>query len=106
MKKYFPISLLFVSMMLLASCTSTRTIPISEKRYEGMEIFTSNVPLGRDFRELRIIQVTGGWLSGPRTKMNRLVRQAKKSGANGLINVKYNTIDGKNRLTGTAVEFL
>ena len=106
MRKYFSISVLFVSIMLFASCTSTRTIPISENRYEGMEIFTSNVPLGRDFQEIRIIQVTGGWLSGPRTKMNRLVRRAKRAGANGLINVKYDIIDGENRLTGTAVRFL
>lgn len=106
MRKYFSISVLFVSLMLFASCTSTRTIPISEEKYDGMEIFTSEVPINRDFQEIEIIQVTGGWLSGPRTKMNRLVRQAKKAGANGLINVKYNTIDGENRLTGTAVKFL
>lgn len=106
MRKYFSFSVLLVSMLLFASCTSTRSIPISEAKYEGMEIFTSNVPLGRDFQEIRIIQVTGGWLAGPRTKMNRLVRQAKKAGANGLINVKYDTIDGENRLTGTAVRFL
>jgi uncharacterized protein YbjQ (UPF0145 family) len=105
MRKYFSFSVLLVSIMLFASCTSTRSIPISEARYEGMEIFTSNVPLGRDFQEIRIIQVTGGWLSGPRTKMNRLVRQAKRAGANGLINVKYNIIDDENRLTGTAVRF-
>lgn len=105
MKKYFSISVPLVFIMLLASCTSTRDIPISENRYEGMEIFTSNVPLGRNFQEIKIIQVTGGWLSGPRTKMNRLVKQAKKAGANGLINVKYNTIDGENLLTGTAVRF-
>ena len=105
MKKYFSFSVLLISMIFFASCTSTRTIPISEARYEGMEIFTSNVPLGRDFQEIRIIQVTGGWLSGPRTKMNRLVRQAKRAGANGLINVKYNIIDDENRLTGTAVRF-
>lgn len=106
MKNYFSISVLFVSLMLVASCTSTRDIPISENRYEGMEIFTSNAPLGRDFQGIRIIQVTGGWLAGPRTKMNRLVKQAEKAGANGLINVKYNTIDGENLLTGTAVKFL
>lgn len=98
-------SILFVSMMLFASCTSSREIPISESKYDGMEIYTSQV-VDRQFREITIIQVTGGWLAGPRTKMNRLVRQARKAGANGLINVKYNVIDGENRLTGTAVEFL
>ena len=106
MRKYLSISVLLVSFMLFAHCTSTKNIPISQDRYEGMEIFTSQVPINRNFQEIRIIQVTGGWLSWPRTKMNRLVRQAKKAGANGLINVKYNTIDGENRLTGTAVQFL
>jgi uncharacterized protein YbjQ (UPF0145 family) len=106
MKNYLSISALFVSIMLFASCTSTRDIPISQDKYEGMEIFTSEVPGNRDFQEIKIIQVTGGWLSGPRTKMNRLVRQAEKAGANGLINVKYNVIEGENRLTGTAVKFL
>lgn len=106
MKKYFSISVLLIFIILFAGCTSTRTIPISENRYEGMEIFTSDVPVNRDFREITIIQVTGGWLSGPKTKMNRLVRQAERAGANGLINVKYTTIDGENRLTGTAVQFL
>lgn len=105
MKNYFSISVLFVGLMLFTSCTSTKEIPISENRYEGMEIFTSNVPLGRNFHEIKIIQVTGGYLSGPRTKMNRLVKQAKKAGANGLINVKYSTIEGENLLTGTAVKF-
>jgi hypothetical protein len=106
MRKYFSISVLLVSIFLFANCTSSRTVPISENRYDGMEIFTSNVPLGRDYQEVRIIKVTGGWLSGPRTKMNRLVRQAKRVGANGLVDVKYEIIDGKNRLTGTAVRFL
>lgn len=69
-----------------------------------MEIFTSPV-VDREYREIELIQVTGGWLAGPRTKMNRLVRQAKKAGANGLIDVKYATIDGEKKLTGTAVEF-
>jgi len=105
MKKYFSISVLLVSILFFESCTSSRTIPISENRYDGMEIFTSNAPLGRDYQEVRIIEVTGGWLAGPRTKMNRLVRQAKKAGANGLVNVNYEIIDGKNRLTGTAVRF-
>jgi sugar/nucleoside kinase (ribokinase family) len=105
MKKYFSISVILVSILLFASCTSSRTIPISENRYDGMEIFTSNVPLGRDYEEVRIIHVTGGWLSGPRTKMNRLVRQAKRAGANGLVDVNYAIIDGKNSLTGTAVRF-
>lgn len=106
MKKYISISVLFVSMMFFGSCTSTRDIPISQDKYEGMEIFTSEVPGNRDFQEIKIIQVTGGWLAGPRTKMNRLVRQAEKAGANGLINVKYNVVEGENRLTGTAVKFL
>lgn len=106
MRNYFSISVLTVFILLAAGCTSTKTIPISEDRYEGIEIFTSEVPIGRDFKEIKIIQVTGGWLSGPRTKMNRLVKQAEKAGANGLINVKYDTIDGENRVTGTAVRFL
>lgn len=106
MKIYLSISVLLVSIMLFASCTSTKTIPISQDKYDGMEIFTSQVPINRDFQEIKIIQVTGGWLSGPKTKMNRLVRQAEKAGANGLINVKYTIIDGENRLTGTAVNFL
>ncbi len=91
--------------MLFAGCTSSKTIPISEEKYDGFEIFTSAVPIGRDYQEIEIIRVKGGWLAGPKTKMNRLVRQAKRAGANGLINVKYNMIEGENILIGTAVQF-
>lgn len=91
--------------MLFASCTSSRTIPISQERYDGFEIFTSAVPTGRDYQQIEIIRVKAGWLAGPKTKMNRLVRQAKRAGANGLINVRYNMIEGDNILIGTAVQF-
>ncbi len=105
MKRFFAFTFILVFITLFASCTSTRSIPISDEKYEDMEIFTSDVPLNRDFEEIKLIQVKEGWLAGPKTMMNRLVKQAKKAGANGLVDVEYFTIDGENRLSGTAVNF-
>lgn len=59
----------------------------------------------KKFNEIQFIEVTGAWPMGPTGLMNKLVERAKVMGADGLVNVRYNTISNIQTISGTAVKF-
>ena len=93
-----------VFLLLFSQCTTTRTISTTEGTYEGMEVFTAKVP-EKSFKEIKLIQIHGGYLRSPNKMMNKLVEQAKKAGADGLVNVQYHQLHVGSTLSGTAVKF-
>ena len=78
-------------LVFLASCTTTRSISTMEGSYEGMEVFTAKFP-EKEFQEIKFIEVQGGWFTGTRGLMEKLEQRARKSGADRLVNVQYNTL--------------
>jgi hypothetical protein len=70
----------------------------------NMEVFTAKIP-EKKFNEIQFIEVTRGWPMGPTGLMNKLVERAKGMGADGLVNVRYNTISNMPTISGTAVKF-
>jgi uncharacterized protein YbjQ (UPF0145 family) len=104
MKKLIPFLFAVLSIVFLGSCTTKRTISVTEDRYKGIEVFSAKIP-DKNFQEIKLIQVQGKWPNGPKSLMNKLVRRAKNQGANGLINVQYSTVQGVNTISGTAVKF-
>ncbi len=93
-----------IILMATVGCTTTRSISTMENSYEGMEIYSAKIP-DKDFKEINFIEVRGGWPMGPKGLMNRLVERAKREGANGLINVRLNTLENIVTVSGTAVKF-
>jgi uncharacterized protein YbjQ (UPF0145 family) len=93
-----------MAMFFFSQCTTIRTIPTAEGSYEGIEVFTAKVP-DRPFEEIKLIQIHGSYLTGPKALMNRLVYQAKSAGADGLVNVQYNQLHIGSTISGTAVKF-
>jgi hypothetical protein len=104
MKNLLPIFFAIFTLALMSSCTTTRTFTTSEGSYEGIEVYTAKNP-GKDFNEIKFIEVGGGWFSGPKGLMKKLVQRAKESGADGLVNVQYNTLHVGSTISGTAVKF-
>ncbi|WP_194774725.1 hypothetical protein [Pararhodonellum marinum] len=104
MRKLLPVLFAMIIFVALGSCTSTSSIPTAEGSFEGIEVFTAKIP-DKNFEEIKFIQVQGGWFSGPRGLMNTLVKRAKSEGADGLVNVQYNTLHIGSTISGTAVKF-
>lgn len=104
MKNLLPFLIAIFVLSFLGSCTTTRSIPTIDGTYEGLEVFTAKNP-EKKFNEIKFIEVSGGWFSGPKGLMEKLVQRAKESGADGLVNVKYNTLHVGAAISGTAVKF-
>jgi hypothetical protein len=94
-----------LTLVLMSSCTTTRTLSTIDGTYEGLEVFTAKNP-EKKFNEIKFIEVSGGWFSGPKGLMEKLVLRAKESGADGLVNVQYNTLHVGSTISGTAVKFI
>lgn len=104
MKKLTTLLSCLMAVLLFSQCTTTRTITTSEGSYDGIEVFTAKVP-DKSFEEIKLIQVHGSYLTGPKTLMDRLIKQAKSAGADGLVNVQYNQLHVGSTISGTAVKF-
>jgi hypothetical protein len=87
-----------------AGCATTRSIPTQENSYEGMEIYSSKIP-DKPFQEISFIEVSGGWPTGPKALMNRMVKRARKEGANGIVNVRLISWEKHFTVSGTSVNF-
>ncbi|EMS33135.1 hypothetical protein C943_00412 [Mariniradius saccharolyticus AK6] len=104
MKNLFLYFLAFFSISFLISCTTTRTIPTVEGSYDGIEVYTVKNP-GKEFNEIKFIQVHGGWFSGPNGLTKKLIKRAKAEGADALVNVQYNQLHVGATISGTAIKF-
>jgi len=108
MKILNSILVFFLAIIILAGCTTVRTIPVTAGTYEGIEVYTAKLP-ERKFDEITLIQVegrAGRVFSGPKVLMDRLIQQAKNEGADGLVNVHYQMHERGSTIYGTAVKFV
>jgi len=104
MKKLFPYLFGILCLAILGSCTTTRTFSTISEDYEGIEVYTAKIP-DKKFQEIKFIEVQGGWFSGPNGLMTKLIKRAKNEGADGLVNVQYNTLHVGSTISGTAIKF-
>jgi hypothetical protein len=104
MKNLFPLVIAIFFLGFLSSCTTTRSFPTMEGSYEGIEVYTAKTP-EKNFNEIQFIEVTGSWPMGTKGLMNKMIERAKALGANGLVNVRFNTISNIQSISGTAVKF-
>jgi len=104
MRNLLPILSAILIILFVSSCTTTRTFSTAEGSYDGIEVFTAKTP-EKNFKEIKYIEVQGGWFSGPKGLLSKLLQRAKDAGADGLVNVQYNTLHVGSTISGTAVKF-
>lgn len=94
---------LLLSVMLLSSCTTTRTAVIN--RSEALEVYTTKLP-GRPYEELNYIETSGGIFHTPQHLMNGLTKAASAQGADAVINVRYDFQGWWPLVSGTTIRYL
>lgn len=100
MKKY---SIILISIILFTSCASVQVAKI-ERTDKKIELFVTKIP-EKPYTEIGYVEVSGSIFHTKEALLKKLIKQAEKEGANGVISIKFNYQFWYPNMEGVLIKF-